>query len=107
MGIEDSSLLALLSSAAVGALVSSVITTIDRWRERKSRREELLLAKSAEMTTAHIDLIMKSGGGKMEPPLLMLEDYYRSLKHLVQHDTLDPKDKQRIETELKKQGMKS
>jgi len=106
MVTDTSNLLALLSSAAVGALVSSVITTIDRWRERKSRREELLLGKSTEMTRAHIDLIVKSGGGKIEPPMLMLEDYYRSLKHLVQHDTLDPNDKQRIETELKKHGMK-
>lgn len=104
--MDNSYFIAILGSAGIGAFVSGVITSIDKWRERTSRREELLLGKAAEMTRVHVDLIVKTGTGKAEPPILMLEDYYRSLKHLAKHDTLDPTDKQRVETELKRHNLK-
>lgn len=97
---------ALLSSAAVGALVSSGMTLVAQWRERKSRREELLLTKATEMAHALVATIAATTGGKIEPVILMTEDYYVSLKHLIEHDCLDAKAKGRIVAELTKHGMK-
>lgn len=97
---------AFLSSAAVGAFVSSVITVVAQWRERKSRREELLLTKAMEMARARVDTIAATTGGKIEPDILMTEDYYVSLKHLIEHNCLDPKTKDRIGAQLAKHGMK-
>jgi len=97
---------ALLGSAAIGALVSSLITAIAQWRERKSRREELLLTKAMEMARARVATIAATTGGKIEPDILMTEDYYVSLKHLIEHDCLDPKTKDRIKAELTRHGMK-
>ena len=96
---------ALLSSAAVGALVSSAITTVAQWRERKSRREELLLTKAMEMARARVATIVATGG-KVEPDILIAEDYYVSLKHLIEHGCLDARTKNRIEAQLTKHGMK-
>ncbi len=52
-------LVAIIGSAALGALVSSVITELGRWRERKSRREELAVAKASEMAHTKVQLMMQ------------------------------------------------
>ncbi|MBZ5719362.1 MAG: hypothetical protein LAO03_03175 [Acidobacteriia bacterium] len=95
---------AVLTSAAVGALVSSVITVIAQWRERKSRREELVLSKATEMATNRVATLMKTSG-KIEPDILMAEDYYVSLKHLIDKGYLDKKTKERLAAELARHGL--
>src|ERR1700687_1113008 len=107
---RSQTLIALLGSAAIGALVSSVITAFAQWRERKSRREELLLTKAIEMAHSrfvNVMTILKDTGqdGKLEPDLLMLEDYHKSLRHLLKHNELDPATKERIAAELKRHGL--
>lgn len=97
---------ALLSSAAVGAFVSSLMTIIAGWRERKSRREELLLSKATEMARLRAAFVASTTGGKIEPDILLTEDYYLSLKHLMEHGCLDPKTKDRIAAQLVEHGMK-
>lgn len=47
----------ILGSAAVGALVSSIITLIGQAVERRARRRELLLSKSIELAELHICLL--------------------------------------------------
>lgn len=43
-------LLTVFGSAAVGAFVSSAITTVDRWRERTARERELLFKSALEIS---------------------------------------------------------
>ncbi len=43
----------LLGSAAIGALVSSLITLAGQYFERRARQKELLLAKSIELAELH------------------------------------------------------
>lgn len=52
-------LILLLSSAAVGALVSSAITLVGQHIERKARREELLLTEAIKMAGDHRSGLMK------------------------------------------------
>jgi hypothetical protein len=86
--------LALIGSAAVGALISSVITALAQWRERKSRREELLLTKAIEMAQSRVATVLQSGfQGKIMPEIEMAQQYHRYLKHLLEHGKL-PEDYQ-------------
>jgi len=84
-------ILTLISSAATGVLVSSVITLFAQWRERKSRREELLLTKAIEMAQARVANVRESGfEGKMMPEIEMAQNYHRWLTHLMKHGELPP-----------------
>jgi hypothetical protein len=47
----------VLSSAAIGALVSGALTALAQWRERVARKRELLLKVSVELSKAYIDRI--------------------------------------------------
>ncbi|HEX4577692.1 MAG TPA: hypothetical protein VH117_10095, partial [Edaphobacter sp.] len=49
----------LLGSAAVGALVSSVITLFGQRLERKSRREELVLSEAVKLAQSNMDLTLE------------------------------------------------
>jgi len=51
--------LALIGSAAVGALVSSFITAVAQWRERVSRQKELLFTMCVELAKTKTELLMK------------------------------------------------
>jgi len=90
---------AIVGSAAVGALVSSIVSGIAQWRERKSRREELLLAKAMELAHHRYEATEKLAAatpGKIffvRDHVVMTEQYYQWLKHLMEHDRLpdDPK----------------
>jgi hypothetical protein len=81
----------VLGSAAIGAIISSVISELGKWRERKSRREELLLGKAIEMAhfrfAAGIEAI-KLKGGSVIPEIEMAHNYHRWLKHLLEDGTL-------------------
>jgi hypothetical protein len=48
----------VLGSAAIGALVLSVITLLGQSFERKARREELLLTKSIDLALQRTGLIV-------------------------------------------------
>ena len=55
---QNPSLISLIiGSAAVGALVSSVITLIGQHLERRARQRELLLSKAIELSELHTDLL--------------------------------------------------
>ena len=43
----------VLGSAAIGALVSSGLTLLGQWRQRKARRDELLLVEANKLAMAH------------------------------------------------------
>ena len=98
-------MIAVLGSAAIGALVSSSIAIVGQWLERSSRQRELLLARAADMAINRVATVIKLGEGKIEPDILMVEDYYVSLKHLMDHGRLDDKTKNQIVAALNKDGM--
>lgn len=60
-------IVAFLGSAAVGALVSSIINAVAQWRERQARQRELLLSKAIDMAQKTTELLYKvssnMGGG--------------------------------------------
>jgi hypothetical protein len=97
--------LAVIGSAAIGALVSSIISEIGRWRERKSRREELALTKAFEMSHTHfvstIELIKAGRGVTMFPLTKMISEGFVMFKHLLDHGKLDPRSQKELEDELK------
>lgn len=83
-----SSWLTVLTSAAVGALVSALVHAISAWRERTARRKELLLTKSIELAIRRNDLLMKAAEQtREEVPLYdtpsLAEVYFYWLGHLM------------------------
>ena len=97
--------IAVIGSAAIGALILSLITELGRWRERKSRREELALTKAAELSrlmyegfieqvkTGHTGLVVR-------PQTEMIRDAYRMFKHLLDEGVLDPQTQKKLDEEL-------
>jgi hypothetical protein len=88
----------VLGSAAIGAVVSGLISELGRWRERKYRREELLLTKALELASIRLETMKEvaqqsSGPGTIliQDSALMTETYYGWLKELMQTGKL-PKD---------------
>jgi hypothetical protein len=73
----------LLSSAAIGALVSAGLTAFTQWRERVARQRELLLSKSIDMAQKTTDLLFKigqeTGGGLLYPEIVTTRWYHRQL----------------------------
>jgi hypothetical protein len=98
--------LAVIGSAAVGALVSSIISEIGRWRERKSRREELALTKAFELAhgtfASSMELLKAGRGVEVMPQTMMIRDAFRMCQHLLDHGILDPQTQKELDEELKK-----
>jgi hypothetical protein len=44
--------------------------------------------------------------GKIEPDIVMVEDYFTALKHLMDYGCLDDKTEERVAAELKSHGLK-
>lgn len=94
--MEWSTVITVITSAAVGAVASTVITVVDRYLERESRRDELALTKSLELAkerTALVKEVAEKGGGEAElyDNIALAEVYYRWLKHLMEKGTLPDK----------------
>jgi hypothetical protein len=96
MEIAQTSIWVLIgTSAAIGALVSSGIAEIGRWRERKSRREELVLSKAIDMAHTRFSNMITilrdtQQKGNLMPEIEMAEDYHHFLKHMLEKGTLPP-----------------
>jgi hypothetical protein len=89
------------TSAAIGAFVSSLVSEIGKWRERKSRQEDLLLDKAIDMAHtrfANTMQILKETNqrGSLMPEIEMVEDYHHFLSHLIKKGILPPDYKRNI-----------
>lgn len=78
----------ILGSAAVGALVSSVITLVGQHIERKARREELLLSEAIKLAMAHKEFMSdfaKSTGQTVTVPdhARLAQVYFIGLRSLI------------------------
>ena len=100
----------IVSSAAIGAVVSSVITELGRWRERRSRREELALTKAFEMaksiTDMSVELIKLGKSVQIMPMNDTIATAYVTLKHILAHDRLDPAAQKEVDEEYRQHGIK-
>ncbi len=100
----------IVSSAAIGAVVSSIITELGRWRERRSRREELALAKAFEMAKSISDMsveLIKLGKGVQVMPMNdTIATAYVTLKHILAHERLDPAAQKEVDEEYRQHGIK-
>ena len=83
----------ILTSAAVGALVSSAIALVSQKIERKARRQEITMQGALHLAERRVKTIMemaeKSGRGTyVEDDVTLVETYYRELEHLFRHGRL-------------------
>lgn len=105
-----STLALVISSAAVGAVVSSAISELGKWRERKSRREELALSKAVEMarsiTDMSVELIKLGKSVQVMPMNDTIANCYVTLKHILTHEKLDPAAQREVDEEYRQHGIK-
>lgn len=85
----------ILTSAAIGAVVSSILQLIGNYFERKARRREQLLRFAIEMAVQRTELVMRisektDASVKLQDNIFMATKYYRWLDGLERHGTLPP-----------------
>jgi hypothetical protein len=85
----------VLTSAAVGALASSVVTFVGQVLERRARRDELLLTKALEIAVHRTEMGVKIAeqtgvGLSVLDEVISAETYYRWLKSLLDTGKLPP-----------------
>jgi hypothetical protein len=88
-----------LTSAAVGVLVSRVLTLVGQYLERRARRNELLLQEALKLAAAKtklaMDVVEKGGGtASLVDDAINAEVYFRWLKSLLETGKL-PRDAER------------
>jgi hypothetical protein len=87
--------LTIFTSAAVGALVSSAVTFIGQFLERRSRRNELLLKTAVKLSVHQREFMMQFAKETQTPatlidPAINAENYFRWLKELLVSEKLSP-----------------
>ena len=98
-------LTAVLTSAAIGALISSLVTFVGQYLERKSRREELIFTKALDMAVEHTQILMRvAEHSGQEVPLydnvVKAETYFRCMRHLLEQGEL-PKEMEKFRPQPK------
>jgi hypothetical protein len=71
--------LALLGSAAVGALVSSIIIFVSQWRERVARRKELLLKFSVDLAKVYVGRVASLKGNSTLMEMAVVPRFHKML----------------------------
>ena len=102
---QPSNLTALiLGSAAIGALVSSVITIIGQSLDRSAKKKELLFSKAIELSHAYVALLTemaKSGKAVMIRPMLVYtRRNHRELKLLYENGKLSPRLEEKFKSDI-------
>lgn len=83
----------VVTSAAVGALVSAGIGFLGQYLERRARRKELLLTKAIDLAFRRTDVMFRiaernNRGMVVRDDASLTGDYYRILEHLFEHGVL-------------------
>lgn len=78
----------LLSSAAIGALVSSGITLFAQRAERQARRREMLLAESVKLAIEHRQMLVEVGKSSLRATVIpetakLVQLYFIGLASLI------------------------
>lgn len=58
--MDTKTILTIITSAGIGALVSSLVTLVSQFLERRSRLQEILLGKSIDFAIQRIELIKQA-----------------------------------------------
>jgi len=85
----------VVTSAAIGGVVGSAITFLGQVLERKSRRKELLLAKSVELAIDRARFVYQVAKDEVAEadigdPAINCATYFRWLKYLLDKGELPP-----------------
>ena len=85
----------IVTSAAIGGVVGSAITFIGQVLERKSRRKELLLAKSVELAIDRARFVYQAAKDEdaeadIGDPAINCATYFGWLKYLLEKGELPP-----------------
>jgi hypothetical protein len=80
-------IIAIISSAGIGAVVTGSLLAFSQWRERISRQNELILSKSVELAMKHTEVRMKMAEGMgrsvdIVPEIVIARFYHRQLTRL-------------------------
>ena len=94
----------VLTSAGVSAVVTTALGLLAQWFERQAKRREVLLKSAMDLARAKQELVMavaeKVPGSsvKLRDQIMVVEDYYKALSHLLDHGSL-PESLKAIEAE--------
>jgi hypothetical protein len=85
----------IVTSAAIGGVAGSAITFVGQILERKSRRKELLLAKSVELAIDRARFVYEAAEKQnveadIADPAINCATYFRWLEHLLSKGKLPP-----------------
>jgi hypothetical protein len=85
----------IVTSAAIGGVVGSAISFFGQILERKSRRKELLLAKSVELAIDRARFVYQAAEKQdveadISDPAINCATYFRWLKYLLDKGELPP-----------------
>jgi hypothetical protein len=92
---RDELLVTVVTSAAVGTLVSTAIGFVGQWLERRARRRELLLTKAVEIAFSRRDFIFEMAkaskqDAEFQDEAVLAAGYYKALDHLMRKKELPP-----------------
>ena len=93
--MDMTTLITIITSAAVGALASSILSLIGQHLERKSRREELLMVKAIDLAMHKTDLVKEltiklDKSATIHDTVFLAAEYYKDLRHLIKRGGLRP-----------------
>jgi hypothetical protein len=86
--MDPNTVITIITSAAVGTLISSAVTLFSQWRERAARRKELLLSRAIDLAFARRKFVTEAADRAAAPAYLkddvsFAADYYQILAHLM------------------------
>jgi hypothetical protein len=85
----------VLTSAAVGAVVSSLLTLLSQVLDRRSRRTEFLMRTATDWAVKRVELAIEYAKTRAVHPVTpdlgwMAYDYHRQLSSLMKDGTMPP-----------------
>jgi hypothetical protein len=93
-------------AAAIGALVSAVITEVGRWRERAARERELLFASAIDLAKTLIGRVAAVSSPKdFLSEFMVLEKTHDMLKEIYKQGKMSEGSKNFMKAVLKQGGM--
>ena len=105
--METSTLITIITSAAVGAAVSSFVALLGQWFERRAQKKELLLTKAIDLAFNRQELILKASnaaGGRalLRDAVVSAAEYYRLLEDVFDKGTLPDSFLEKVAASLKR-----
>jgi hypothetical protein len=80
--------LALLGSAVVGALFSSLVIALSQWRERVARRKELLLNFSVDLAKVYVGRVASMKGNSTLLEMAVIPRFHEMLTQIFENGEL-------------------